>query len=432
MATRRATTAYRNHSALLVAAVCSLPAAAQPPAACQLSKIAEDYHWVTPYWGYHAPHMVYDGASYYAFGFFGKSEATTRGTIFKSDTAGTRWTRGFSWESNYQPPVILLDSRKRLIVISPQAGRPTKIFRSKARGDINRFDEISVPASIPRAGYVGAGIYKDRLVLCYNGSTAEDRVRATYDFSMAWLDLKTMKWSAPIVLAPAQRGTEPYTTWLYPVVQPDSDGIHVVVNNNPRGSVYDRAWYLDVPWNPPDGYVPKPERVSPGDTGKDFIIHMDYMVRHPDGTIYVTGRYQPSPGAPVQLVLNRRDARTHEWREIEIDHTPGTDVNFLHGAITQTPGDPNTLWVLAAYSGELRLYRSGDRGDTWHRVSLPDFGPYKFEAASYLYVIHRSSGSVPTSSICGNFQEGVTPHADYAGQYRLWFVKVDVGSPPVR
>jgi hypothetical protein len=243
---------------------------------------------------------------------------------------------------------------------------------------------------------------------------------------MAWLDLKTMTWSTPIVLAAAQRSKEPWTTWLYPVVQPDKDGIHLIVNNNPRGSVYDRAWYMVVPWNPPAHFTPAVERVSPADTSQDFIVHMDYMVRRPDGAIYVTGRYQSGPGAPVQLVLNRRDPRTQQWKEIKIDQTPGTDVNFLHGAITEIPGDLNTLWVLAAYSRELRLYRSEDRGDTWQRMSLPDFAPYNFEAASYLYVLHPSSGSVIPSSICGCFQEGVTPHADYAGHYRLWFVKVDL------
>lgn len=412
---------------LLAAALTAAePTGAAAQVRCRLSKIDEGHVWVTPYWGYNAPHLVYDGEAFYAVGLWGEQEAESRGAVYRSDQDGKRWTRGFTWDTNYQPPLLLLDSERRVLLISPQAGSKPKIFRAQARGKIQEFTPIAVPDTIPRAGYVGAGIYNDRLVLAYNGSTATDPVRGTYDFSVAWLDLKTLRWSEPVVVAPAQRAQEPWTTWLYPVVQPDADGIHVLVNNNPRGSVYDRAWYLVVPWEARPGYQPRPERVAPADTARDFIIHMDYMHRQPDGTIYVTGRYQPAPGTPVQLALYRRDAATGQWSERKIDETPGSDVNFLHGAITQLPGDPHRLWVLAAYSTELRLYRSSTRGDTWQRVELPDFKPYGWTAASYLYLIYPSSGSVTPPGLCANFNEGVTPHKNYAGHYRLWMAQVEI------
>ena len=124
--------------------------------------------------------------------------------------------------------------------------------------------------------------------------------------------------------------------------------------------------------------------------------------------------------------LPRRDPVTRRWSERKIDETPATDVNFLHGAITQLPGDPSRLWVLAAYSTQLRLYTSADRGETWQRVELPDFRPFKLTAASYLYLIHPSSGSVMPEGLCANFSEGVTPHRDYSGHYRLWMARVFV------
>lgn len=402
---------------------------ANAPIRCRVSRIDEGEVWVTPYWGYNAPHLVYDGDAFYATGLWGTTEARSQGTVYKSDREGGRWTRGLSWDVNYQPPLLLLDSQRRLLVVSPQAGQKTKILRANAPGEIRDFTPVEVPDTIPRAGYVGAGIFQDRLALAYNGSTQSDPVRGVYDFSVAWLDLKRMRWSEPVVVAPAQRTQELWTTWLYPSVHPDSDGIHLLVNNNPRGSVYDRAWYLTVPWEARPGCAPRPERVAPADTGRDFIVHLSYLHRGADGTVYASGRYQPAPGAPVQLCLYRRDSKSAAWSERTIDTTPGTDVNFLHGAVAQRPGDPSHhLWALAAYGTELRLYSSRDRGDTWQRVALPDFAPYRWTAASYLYLIYPSSGSVTPPGLCANFNEGVTPHRDYSGRYRLWMAQVD---PPL-
>src|SRR5688500_15409501 len=133
-----------------------------------------------------------------------------------------------------------------------------------------------------------------------------------------------MRWSGPVVLTPTQREREPWTTWLYPVGQLDADGIHILVNNNPRGSVYDRTHYLVVPWDARPGYRPRPERVAPADTTRDFIVHLDYMVRDRDGTAYATGRYQPAPGTRVQLACYRRDPATGRWSERTVDTTPAT------------------------------------------------------------------------------------------------------------
>jgi hypothetical protein len=35
-------------------------------------------------------------------------------------------------------------------------------------------------------------------------------------------------------------------------------------------------------------------------------------------------------------------------------------------------------------------------------------------------------GSATPPGLCANFNEGVTPHANYAGHYRLWMARVEV------
>lgn len=222
-------------------------------ASYNLSRIDQGIAWVSPYWGYNAPKLIYDGVSFYTLGFWGDDQASSRGVVYKFDAGN--WRSGFaSDEFDYQPGLLLLDKGGHLILIHPRMGKGPAILRSTNPGDIDRFDPIKVPAAIAMAGYLGAGIYDDRIVIGYIGEPA------TYSFNVAMLDLKTGLWEGPRTIAHAQRQEEPWTTWLYPVIQPDATGVHIALSNNAdASSYYDRILYMYLPYDSPD--IPQPEEV---------------------------------------------------------------------------------------------------------------------------------------------------------------------------
>jgi hypothetical protein len=132
-------------SASLLAAifVCAAALAAETAVSYKLSKIDEAYNWISPYWGYNAPKLVYDGAAFYTTAHWGKDEAGSTAVLYKYQNG--KWSKGFQWLVNYQPPMLVLDSHKRIIVISPQT-QGLKIFRSAAKGDIENLEAVTVKA----------------------------------------------------------------------------------------------------------------------------------------------------------------------------------------------------------------------------------------------------------------------------------------------
>ncbi len=112
-----------------------------------------------------------------------------------------------------------------------------------------------MPAEIGKAGYIGAGIYDNRIVLGYIGDPE------TYSFNIAILDLETMEWNGPHLLAISQRLEEPWTTWLYPIILLDANGCHLAVSNQPDPTAsYDTILYLYLPYDGLD--TPTPEVVA--------------------------------------------------------------------------------------------------------------------------------------------------------------------------
>ena len=130
----------------------------------ELSKLDEGVAWVSPYWGYNTPKLVYDGETFYTVGLWGEQQSSSTGVIYKLEDGS--WRRGYSWDDlDYQPGTILLDSERRLILIYPRISAGPVVLRSVAPGDIDLFAPLPVPAAIGKAGYLGAGIFDDRIVL---------------------------------------------------------------------------------------------------------------------------------------------------------------------------------------------------------------------------------------------------------------------------
>ena len=270
-----------------------------------LSKIDTGVAWVSSYWGYNAPKLVYDGESYYTVALWGPEQATARGGALpiarRSVAPRLRVGRlelpaghGVARRATTAAPDLSKDQPKA----SHFCGLP-------APGQIDQFEQLKVPDAIGKAGYMGAGIYDERLVIGYIGDPA------TYTFKTAMLDLRTGTWDGPYVLAPAQRTEVPWTTWLYPVIQPDETGYHLLVSNQPDPrALYNRILYMHLPYGDP-GQI-EPEVVVEIAPEGDFIAFGEAMWRDLDGYIYVTGQYQ-SPEQVNQLFVFVRDPHTGAW-----------------------------------------------------------------------------------------------------------------------
>ena len=370
----------------------------------QLSKIDEGVAWVSPYWGYNAPKLVFDGAAYYTLGLWGAEQATARGALYELRDGA--WRRGYTWDGlNYQPGLLLLDGQQRLILIYPTLNGPPVVLRAVEPGQMDRFAPLPVPPSIGKAGYMGAGIYEERLVVAYIGDPA------TYTCQMALLDLGTERWDGPFVLAPAQRQDVPFTTWLYPIVQPDATGVHLLVSNQPDPTArYDRILYMHVPYAP--AAPPVPEVIAHG-----VMAFGEAMLRTPDGRIYVTAQYQPTAETTNQLYIFQRDPQTQAWSGQAL--SPSQVAAAFHA-----PAAPPRLWIPSTYGAHLRLYASEDAGASWRAVPLPDLAEHGLVSTFFLHGLSAASGSLAPPGPTVVFSAGVHPH------YQLWFAQFATDARP--
>lgn len=133
--------------------------------------------------------------------------------------------------------------------------------------------------------------------------------------------------------------------------------------------------------------------------------------RATDGSLYVTGQYQPE-GATNQLYVYRRDAQTQQWSEQPIG-APGV------AAVFQSTRHPERLWLTSTHGSQLRLHTSADQGARWDRVDLPDFSAYGLVSSFFLHGITPASGSVMPETPTAVFSAGSHP------DYQLWFVQFD-------
>ena len=213
-----------------------------PPKEFRAIEIARGESWVSPYWGYNTPKIVFDGRHYYTCGLWGLKPETAEGVVYRYDSPG--WTAGARLTGIYQPATLALDQKKRLIVVYTRQGKPLQILRSTARGDIEHFDELPAPPDMTTAYYIGIAMHTDKLYLAYLAAPE-------YTMFFAWLDLKSLKWSPSIVLCSGQAIKKPKTAWTYPILYPGKKGLHFVVSNAPdggEGNTYNEVWYLFLPW----------------------------------------------------------------------------------------------------------------------------------------------------------------------------------------
>ena len=357
----------------------------------ELSKIDQGRAWVSSYWGYNAPKLVYDGETFYTLALWGDTQATATGAIYGYRDG--RWQRGYTWEGlNYQPGMLLLDSQQRLVLIYPQISGGPVILRGRERGNMEDFDPIVVPGAINKAGYLGAGIYDDKIVLGYIGDPE------TYSFKLAVLDLNAMTWDGPHLLAAAQRQEEPWTTWLYPIILPDENGVHLTVSNQPDPTaLYNTILYMYLPYG--GLAAPNPEVVAHANPWSGNMAFAEAMWRADDGSVYVTGQYKPE-GGENRLHLYRRDPQTGSWKDEPISSAQ------IAAVFQDSSG---SLWLTSTYWDALRLYTPKSGRTNWTAVELAGFESYGLVSSFFLHGIHPGSGSVMPPGPAAVFSAGSHP-----------------------
>ena len=208
------------------------------PSGWIVSEVARGDSWVSPYWGYCAPKIATDGNAYYTVGLWGDSPETSHGIVYKRQEGV--WIKGAELVGVYQPPVVMLDSSGRVVVIYNQWEKPVYILRGRSPGTIDAFDTLPPHPDMSNAFYPGAAIQGDTLYFAFCSTPS-------YTMYLSSLDLGTLKWSPLITMQEGQIEKKPKTAWTYPILLPDANGVHVVASNCPDGgdeNSYNIVWYL--------------------------------------------------------------------------------------------------------------------------------------------------------------------------------------------
>ena len=358
--------------------------------------------WVSSLWGYNAPKIAYDGSAYYAVALDGVYGAAT-GAVYKYQ--GGVWTKGYTWTLNYQPPMIMVDDAGRLVIVyANSSGSPT-ILRSTTAGNINAFAAVN-SSTIPWAGYMGAGIYGHKLVLGYISDPN------TYSFWIAAVDLNTGVWTTPKMLAQFVPGALPAeVTWLYPIITPRADGIHMsIANNADANNLYNEVKYMKLDYS--FNYLVSPESVDivPPPYASNYAFH-DSMLVGSDGAVYIASRNLT--GGVSHTYLHRRDGVSGAWTHNSMDSLGFTAaMTFLF----ESPSDPGRIWLTRQSSDRLYLYNSSNGGATWNTDSPASFTSQGL-AINFVHGIEQgSSGTLPT-------RPTVVFTASPTQPYSLWFLQ---------
>lgn len=398
-----------------------------------LTPIDRGQTWVSGYWGYNAPKLAYDGRAFYTVGLWGPSLKDCHGNVYKFENG--KWIRGAALEGTLQPPMILLDSEKRLNVIYARENKPPRHLRSRRAGEILDFEDIPMHPHAHAGKYMGAGIYKDRIVLCYIA-------QETYSFYFNVLDLKTGKWSEPALLKTGQQAVYPHTGWVYPVVVPDEKGVHLLITNADTSLSYNRVGYLHVPYDVHGEQEmqevlceipPNPVQVEHGKIAFGQAIWLS-----PDGTINAVVLYQPAH--TVGLYAFRRDPKTGQWadtfiRKASVGLKPGDEKivitgkvlagNATLGAVGSLFGDKaGRLWLMSTAGDHLDLFHSDDEGLTWNKADLGGMESFGLKYAYFLHGLRPSSGSIMPDGPCSVFCSSIE------GGYQTWFMQVHLPQAP--
>ncbi|MBI4559357.1 MAG: hypothetical protein HY706_17360 [Candidatus Hydrogenedentes bacterium] len=207
----------------------------------QVTEIARGHSWVSPYWGYSTPKLVYDGKAYYTAVLWGDSPDSSEGVLYKFENGA--WRAGARLPGIYQPATLLLDPKGRVLVAYTRSEKPAAFLRSKIPGSIDDLESVAAPADMPNAYYLGWALRERTVSLAYLTAPA-------YTMYLTTLDLATLTWTPSARIREGQVETKPKTAWTYPILVPSADGLHLVASNCPdggEGNTYNEVWHQFYP-----------------------------------------------------------------------------------------------------------------------------------------------------------------------------------------
>lgn len=351
----------------------SLATVAAHPDPCGwiVSEVARGDSWVSPYWGYCAPKIAFDGTAYYTVGLWGDSPESSHGVVYKRERGA--WVKGVELPGIYQPPVVLLDSSGRVIVIYNQWEKPVIILRGRTPGTIQEFDTLPPPPEMTNAFYPGAAIRGDTLYFAFCSTPS-------YTMYLSSLDLGTLTWSPLITMQEGQLETKPKTAWTYPILVPDKTGVHVVASNCPDGgdeNSYNIVWYLHYRHGESTPAIR--ERVAESPVGN--IAYASDMTVDSLGQVHVLHMFNVHKYGEPLSADSEPSGTYHSWRDFSgaWHRTP-----IAPSTIASFEADASNIAAVLAFNGVLSRRFLNENADPFPVVAperLPG-GPGFFDALS--------------------------------------------------
>jgi hypothetical protein len=356
--------------------------------------IATEQTWVSPYWGYNTPKIVFDGSAYYTVGMRGPSPDEAEGIVYKY-VDGT-WIETARLPGIYQPPTLLLDSQRRLIVLFTRNLKPVAIWRAKHPGDTGDFDVLPPPGDMPNAYYIGVAIDGAAIHLAYVRAYL-DVPRGGQDYSMLYtrLDLDTLTWTPSHLVQAGQATTKPKTAWTYPVLVPGADGLHMIASNSPdggEGNTYNRVEYLFYPRGSTQPSVR--EVVAEGTIG-----HATYgyaMTVGADGTVHVLHLWNQAGYGPALPAGSASPGVYHSWRppgQVAWQHQP---INWVNPRFYN---DGRDVFAVGMKDKALQIRQWLPRTASWSAAEVLCTAESVPAGPAFMDVLRASSGSVMTDGL---------------------------------
>lgn len=369
-------------------------------------EIARGTSWVSPYWGYNAPKIVFDGEAYYTAGLWGELK-TAEGVLYRCD--GKTSVAGARLPGLYQPAVLALDAQKRLIAVHTRLNAPVRLLRAKVPGQHKDFEDLPPPPGMQAAYYIGIAVYREQLYLA--------SLDATNSMWLNRLDLNSLAWSAPCLVQEGQIAQKPKTAWTYPILVPEDHGLHLFASNAPdggEGNTYNEVWHMFFP-NAPEAKAER-ERIADSTMGNSTFV-LDAAL-DAQGALHVLFSWNVhvygdpvSEGRPVAGLY-------HAWRKSGVNAWQFQRMaNSCYGGFFVSDG---TLHALLIEGGPLIRYCWNPGSAGWERQAvvldtkeLPVF-------PGFVDTLHPASGAVAAPGLA-LVSDGLLPAEKDQPQVRvLW------------
>lgn len=353
-------------------------------ASIRVVEIARGHSWVSPYWGYNAPKLVFDGKAYYTAGLWGAKPESAKALLYKYE--GATWRKGARFSNVYQPITMAVDRTGRLIIAHAEQSAPLRLYRSKTPGDIADLERLPSPADMENAYYISIALQDEVLFLAYI---------STPDYSMFLqaLNLTSLQWTPSSLVCRGQTEKKPKTAWTYPILYPTLEGLHLIASNSPdggEGNTYNQVWHLFYAQDAQEPAVREMLAESPvghNAFGMDFVadnagrLHLLFNWNQ-----HVYGDPLPAGSLAAGLYYAWRDPVMEKWRKTRLG--PVSTAGFLELG--------EELAVVAAQNVIYRLNSREDNPVTGTMLWEPDSIT---GMPGFIDTLSRASGSISSEGI---------------------------------